>query len=262
MANTAITSLQLNSGDVHYITFAFGTCTTAAATAAKVVTVDTTKYDFALVTGVRVAVLFSSANTSTTVPTLNVNDTGAKRMTYRNNNSIKGTYSWKANDIIEFIYDGLNWEIIGGYNTPPGDYIEDVTGVNAHFGLLMSNTDDISTNPDYLWWNPAHYTLYTQNLRVPSGIIYFGDDDMKIYADGGNCIYFTDGEEAGYVELDGVIIPSHNTVESGALDGPGITSNDSSLATNRLRASKIYPASDMGATTAPSYNGSITWYYD
>ena len=53
----------------------YGTCSTAAATAAKVVQCD----GFKLVTGARIAVKFSHSNTAAS-PTLNVNGTGAKRL--------------------------------------------------------------------------------------------------------------------------------------------------------------------------------------
>ena len=254
MANTAITSLQLNSGDVHYITSAFGTCTTAAATAAKVVTVDTTKYDFALVEGVRVTVRFSNNNTAST-PTLNVNSTGAKGIKYRNSTTIKGASSWRANDIIEFVYDGTNWLVLGGYDIPAWEQITDVEGEGGAFMLTMLGVGEIGRD-SYLMYNPRSTTLSTNNLRVNNGYIYFGEDYMSMYADGGNCIYFTDGEEAGSVELDNVMI------YSSAIVGSGITSNDSSLATNRLRASKIYDVNTQGVQTTPPYNGSITWFYE
>ena len=52
----------------------YGTCTTAAATAAKVVT--TTTGDFTLKEGATVYVLFNNDNTSTSSITLNVDGTG------------------------------------------------------------------------------------------------------------------------------------------------------------------------------------------
>lgn len=57
-----------------------GTCSTAAATTAKTVTVDSS---FQLVDGVRVRVYMNNANTNT-APTLNVNGTGAKSIGIQN----------------------------------------------------------------------------------------------------------------------------------------------------------------------------------
>ena len=58
----------------------FGTCSTAAATAAK--TVSITTGTFSLEAGARVTVKFSNANTAGT-PTLNVNSTGAKNIFHK-----------------------------------------------------------------------------------------------------------------------------------------------------------------------------------
>ena len=57
----------------------YGTCSTAAATAAKTVSLS----GFSLFTGVTVAVMFSNGNTAAN-PTLNINSTGAKTIYYRN----------------------------------------------------------------------------------------------------------------------------------------------------------------------------------
>lgn len=71
MAN-AIDSLNFNSTD-YVFTLPYGTCATAAATAAKVVTLD----NFSLETGASVRIKFTYANTVSS-PTLNINNTGAK----------------------------------------------------------------------------------------------------------------------------------------------------------------------------------------
>ena len=57
----------------------YGTCSTAAGTAAKVVSIP----GFALATGAEVTVRFTVTNTASS-PTLNINGTGAKPIQYRN----------------------------------------------------------------------------------------------------------------------------------------------------------------------------------
>lgn len=82
----------------------YGTCSTAAATAAKVVQCD----GFKLVTGARIAVKFTYKNTYAASPVqLNVNGTGAKyaRM-YDDQHSV---IMWEAGAIVEFIYDGSQY---------------------------------------------------------------------------------------------------------------------------------------------------------
>lgn len=88
-----------SSSIIHY-----GTCSTAAATAAKVVQCD----GFKLVTGARIAVKFTYKNTYAASPVqLNVNGTGAKyaRM-YDDQHSV---IMWEAGAIVEFIYDGSQY---------------------------------------------------------------------------------------------------------------------------------------------------------
>lgn len=96
---------------------AFGTCTTAAATKDKVVTVDNPAW--ALQVGTVIGVKFSYSNsfssqTSTPI-TLNVNNTGAKNIWYNTthsgagntgtNNAIYGS----ANRVNYYMYDGTYW---------------------------------------------------------------------------------------------------------------------------------------------------------
>lgn len=99
-ANTAKTnaSTALNRATYHY-----GTCSTAAATASKVVTLS----GFSLYTGAQISVKFTYANTAPN-PTLNVNSKGAKYIRV-NNANIGSAYYWGAGDTVSFIYDGTYW---------------------------------------------------------------------------------------------------------------------------------------------------------
>ena len=88
----------------------YGTCDTAAATAAKVVACTS----FALVTGSTIKVKFTVTNTAAN-PTLNVNSTGAKAIFYRGAAISAGYLAAKR--VYEFIYDGTNYELVGDINT-------------------------------------------------------------------------------------------------------------------------------------------------
>lgn len=93
----------------------YGTCTTAANTAAKVVTCA--NFD-QLLTGVTIHVKFTYSNTASN-PTLNVNGTGAKRI-YCYGNTSAGTSiqtSWNAGAVIAFTYDGTYWFMNDWLNT-------------------------------------------------------------------------------------------------------------------------------------------------
>ena len=85
----------------------YGTCDTAAGTAAKAVTCA--NFD-QLLTGVTIKVKFTNSNTIAN-PTLNVNNTGAKNI-YRYGTTAPSTSvqsSWYAGAVISFTYDGSAW---------------------------------------------------------------------------------------------------------------------------------------------------------
>jgi len=102
----------------------YATCATAAATAAKAVTIS----GFTLATGIHVFVKFTVTNTAAVASlTLNVSGTGAKAMKYRGGNlPAVGTLS--ASRVYEFIYDGTNWELVGDLDTNT----QTVTGVKGN----------------------------------------------------------------------------------------------------------------------------------
>lgn len=85
----------------------FGTCSTAAATQEKAVTCS----GFALKTGARIAVQFTYSNT-VSQPTMNVNGTGARYICGIDGTSVI-TGIWRANETIDFVYDGTWWIAIG-----------------------------------------------------------------------------------------------------------------------------------------------------
>lgn len=88
----------------------YGTCSTAAATVAKVVSAT----DFVLETGAKIIVKFTVTNTADN-PTLNVNSTGAKPIFYRGAAITKGYLANKR--VYTFVYDGTNYELVGDVDT-------------------------------------------------------------------------------------------------------------------------------------------------
>ena len=95
----------------------YGTCGTAAATAAKAVTCPSfTAAD--LTAGTVLYVDFTNSNTVAS-PTLNVNSTGAKDiMRYGTTRpSTSAASSWNAGSIVCMVYDGTYWNIEGWLNT-------------------------------------------------------------------------------------------------------------------------------------------------
>lgn len=111
------------SANVHH----FGSCATAAATAAKTVTLDDSM-SFTLAKGASVFVKFQYAN-GVASPTLNVNGTGAKNI-YRYGTTAPSTTaktSWQANSVVHLVYDGSAWQMVGWLN-------DDSTYTNASLG--------------------------------------------------------------------------------------------------------------------------------
>ena len=102
--NTALESKATAGHGIYY-----GTCSTAATTATKAVTL-TDKTGFSLITGVVVAVKFTNYNSASS-PKLNVAGTGAKPI-YKYGTSPAGTTteeSWLSGAVQIFIYDGTGW---------------------------------------------------------------------------------------------------------------------------------------------------------
>lgn len=108
----------------------YGTCSTAGATAAKVVSLP----GFTLETGALVIVEFTYTNTSTTA-TLNVNATGAKQI-YVGNSSIK-TNQIQAGVQHLFRYDGTYWQLLNPCALP-------LTG-GTMLGQLIAQTNTAYT---------------------------------------------------------------------------------------------------------------------
>lgn len=96
----------------------YGTCSTAAATAAKTVACT----GFKLVTGAIIYVRFTVTNTADVANlTLNVNNTGAKAMKYRNGN-IWSAEALAANRVYCFVYDGACYQFVGDRNSNDNTY--------------------------------------------------------------------------------------------------------------------------------------------
>ena len=108
----------------------YGTCSTAAGTAAKTVSVGAGTPT--LETGLKVTVYFSAKNTANS-PTLNVNSLGAKSI-YHNGAVIgSGTNKGMLYGAVDFVYNStLNsnaggWQLIGNYVDTTGTNVTDAT---------------------------------------------------------------------------------------------------------------------------------------
>ena len=135
----------------------FGTCSTAAATAAK--TVSITTGTFALEAGATIAVKFTNANTANS-PTLAVNSTAAKNIFVNGAQITSGGNKALLKGTVVFIYDGTQWNLIGNYyDTNSGGTVTQVkvgsTPYNPSSGVV--------TLPAYPTTLPASDTVHTYN---------------------------------------------------------------------------------------------------
>ena len=174
MANGVIGKVTAGGG-THLVTSTFyGTCTTAAGTAAKIVKLaDATPDSATLITGMLLAVKFTNGNTVAN-PTLtiqrNANTTNliaAKSiMAYGSTKAgnASGT-AWRAGAVILFIYDGTNW-VITDYNEYSIHQNAAIT-TNGSFNLLgglsaNANEETGSVNKlSGLTYNPSTHNLIT-----------------------------------------------------------------------------------------------------
>lgn len=103
--NTEVNGINASSAQMNNDILWYGTCTTAAATQAKVATTTDRKLGN-LTIGQKVAIKMTNNNTHST-PTLNVDGKGAKSI--KAFGTTTPTVWWKAGDVVTFVYDGTNW---------------------------------------------------------------------------------------------------------------------------------------------------------
>jgi hypothetical protein len=156
----------------------YATCSTAAATAAKTCTIS----NFSLVTGARVFVRFSYANTAAS-PTLNVSSTGAKAIYYKNA-AIPANYITQYT-VLEMVYSGSYWYVVGDLTKYLVDTLVSPTS-------LYSSTTGIYAAADKTWKyttvsnlsNWKEVRMWVQMSEAWRGYMTFTRNDNTCYANG------------------------------------------------------------------------------
>ena len=217
LATTSANGLMA-SGDkakVNSMNVFYGTCSTAAATAAKVISL-TNGTNFALSAGAIIGVKFTNTNTASNV-TFNVDSKGAKSLYYNNaaytgnSSSVCGT----ANRLHYYMYDGTYWVFLSngildsdtipsaycttaaataakvascsGYALLSKSYIQVIiTAANTYAGAITLNINGRGAKPIYINGAASSSTNYT----LPAGS-YF------VYYNGTNYYFRTDGKLEG-----------------------------------------------------------------
>ena len=152
---------------LNYTNVAYGTCSTAAATAAKVVTVSNNT-NWALTAGSIITVLFSNTNTANN-PTLNVNGTGAKAIKYCGSTVTTSNlnYGGYKNRPQVFMYDGTSYHFVswgyesGNTNTLLRTYLDE----SGTYPVLASRTAASDWDSTY---ESVYGTIATNITMTPS----------------------------------------------------------------------------------------------
>lgn len=159
----------------------YGSCSTEAATAAKVVTVQDSNM-FTLTTGAEVIVKFTVTNTAAS-PTLNVNSTGAKAIYYRGSAISAGYLA--ANRTYKFVYNGSQYDLVGDIDTNTDTHWTShlyvgASGATANAATTNGNTYlslcDNSTNRNNIKIIGAGATTVTSDAN---GIITINSTDTN-----------------------------------------------------------------------------------
>lgn len=219
MARGVVTSLTAG-GEKHYVSSSlYGTCDTAAATAAKIVKLTEAITDTAwLVTGMLLCVKFTNAN-GVANPTLTIqNSSGTQLIAAKNimrygttRPSTNAASSWTAGAVVPFVYDGTNWVETSSWdnnsNTIPSIYCDTAAATAAKVGQLSGgalvkgyytiNITAANTSATALTLNingKGAKAIYingaassTSNYTLPAGFYI-------IYYDGTNFHFRTDGK--------------------------------------------------------------------
>lgn len=182
---------------------AYGTCTTAANVAAKVITVSGNT-GWKLAAGSMISIFFSYTNTAQN-PTFNVNGTGAKNVYYNQSQITTSSLSYAGytNRICNYIYDGTqfrfhSWGYDANTNTQVRVYRNSTSSYNKDYPLIASRTlaADLGTvgTQDS---NEAVYGLISDTAaNIPTINPYSGAVKVKTLSATGN-ISTSDGNVSG-----------------------------------------------------------------
>ena len=224
----------------------YGTCSTAAGTAAKVVPLA----NYNLQNGGMVSVKFTNGSTSTSM-TLNINSKGAKPVQYKGSATLANDLI-KAGDIVTFNYDGTNYNLLSidrwgkevsdvqsTLDTAVADIREDCeamvsTAVNT---WLETNI----TNPDS---PPLDRSLTNNNAAAPADLV--GDLKESI-----EC------HESASIRKDNAI---KFTAPNGQYSNLGIYKDGNVIIANQTFSTDTHKFNLTGTLIKDAYNNTQAYY--
>lgn len=177
----------------------FGTCSVAAGTAAK--TVSITTGTFSLEAGAKVSVKFTNANTANS-PTLNVGSTGGKNIFHNGSQITSGANKGLLAGVCDFVYDGTQWHLVG-------NYLDTDTHHTAYLRAGASGgTANASTTTGNTFLN------LVENSANRSGVKLVPGDNMAISSDASGNVTFT-ATDTTYSQGTGISISGTTISNSG-----------------------------------------------
>ncbi|MBR1988825.1 MAG: hypothetical protein IKA36_07305 [Clostridia bacterium] len=232
----------------------YATCSTAAATVAKVATINTGT--FTLATGATVYVKFTNANTATSA-TLNVNSTGAKPI-FHNGAAISASSYIKAGGVYQFVYDGTNWVINAGVDTNTV-YTHPVTAGNKHIPSGGSSGQILKWSSDgtATWATEYSYTHPTTagNKHIPSGgssgqILRWSAAGTAVWGDDNNTDVNVKQVSTSAANYRPLVLGYSNNADSSQLVGEDPVTNQVYV------NNSLYAKASTGELFATKFNGS------
>ena len=163
----------------------FVTCSTAANTAEKSVTISSGTPT--LESGLRIVIKFINANIADN-PKININSLGAKNIYHNGSQITTNDSKYLLSGTVEFIYDGAQWQFVGNYNYDRGVFILTLNK-NASNQIsasqTFSNTISAIDRGDMIAAKIIYSTGFTADLE------YFKVDSstIKLYYLNGNQKY-------------------------------------------------------------------------
>lgn len=274
----------------------YATCSTAAATAAKVATITSGTLN-SLNAGDQVIVKFTYANGKAS-PTLKVGSTDAKSiMRYGTTApSTSAATSWNAGSCVWFVYDGTYWQMAGWVNTTYSEISEAniTSGTGSTTGLVtgrrakaavtaFESITDVTVNGDSVVSNRvAAITVPTSSGTVTSvgisnatdggitvsgspvtssGSITIGHSNVLSSAQTTQAVYPIKIDKNGHISAYGSAvtiptIPSNNVTGSGSTNYLAKWSGTNTLSTTSLYINTSYNSSSDEYGTIKLYVGS------
>lgn len=152
--------------------YAYGTCSNAAGTGTKTVTLSDSYSNFTVSTGSIVAVKFTYANSVATT-SLKLSVAGVTAQIKYLNTTFPSVQHWLAGSIVEFVYDGSAWQVLGTIKDNVGSDTkvnQTITTTNSTYPLLFSATANKSATSadDARFSSNLKYNPSTQSLLFPA----------------------------------------------------------------------------------------------